>query len=297
MAARSKCSVKSGKKYSPPPQPPKPKRTLSELSSTSDENSLQILTELEEIKCVLDKTVKIEDLKEIVKGVIQETMTELRKEYEERMKSFEQKHIEERRKLQDQIDGMNLEVHNLRERLSEKDKEVRDLKKSMNECRTLSMEASSRANRNEQYSRKTNVKIYGITETLNENIKEKVKDMMKTVAKIEIKDDEIMALHRIPGKPGETRPIIMKVKNTEIKSKIMKKRKIVRQSGNALKISDDVTAANTKLIQRLGQFEDIQNAWYFNGSVYGQLVNSESRIRFDIHDNLDDKIKRSVRKS
>lgn len=54
-------------------------------------------------------------------------------------------------------------------------------------------------------------------------------DFLKTNINVEIDDREIIAAHRIPGKKKNLLPIIVKVFNKNIKSKVMTKRLEFRQ--------------------------------------------------------------------
>ena len=87
---------------------------------------------------------------------------------------------------------------------------------------------------------------------------------------------------------GGPKPILMKVTNTTVKSTIMRKRKAMKSAGHRL--VDDVTKLNTELIHRLTEHPAIEVAWYFNGSVYGKTTVGK-RIKFDLHDNIDNAIK------
>ena len=55
------------------------------------------------------------------------------------------------------------------------------------------------------------------------------------------------------------------------------------QMGNRL--VDDVTRLNAQLIERLTKHERIQQAWFFNGSVYGRSTDN-FRYKFDVFDNV-----------
>ncbi|KAH3858935.1 hypothetical protein DPMN_101580 [Dreissena polymorpha] len=110
-----------------------------------------------------------------------------------------------------------------------------------------------------------------------------VSKILKTTADVNLKPEDIIAIHRIPSKQGKTRPIILKLRNNNAKSAIMKKRTQMKTKGHRL--VDDVTKRNQGLISRLLLHPDIKNAWFFNGSVFG-LSTSEERIKFDIFDNI-----------
>ena len=102
-----------------------------------------------------------------------------------------------------------------------------------------------------------------------------------------------MAIHRIPGAPGKPRPILVKVVSLQTKTKIMRKRSVIKNLGSGQKLVDDVTKANTELIAELTERPEIDSAWYFNGSVFAKIKGCERKIRFDITDDLERKIKKN----
>ena len=98
----------------------------------------------------------------------------------------------------------------------------------------LSHEANQRANYNEQYSRKNNVKIMNITEEGGETEQKlvtSVTDILKTRADVDLKPEDITAIHRIPTKKGGIKPVLLKLRNNNAKSNIMRKRKEMKSSG------------------------------------------------------------------
>lgn len=151
------------------------------------------------------------------------------------------------------------------------------------------------SNQNKQYSRKYNFKFVGVTENDEENTWKSVKKkILKEKANVELDDQEIIAAHRIPGKKDQPRLIIVKVLNTNIKARVMKKRSDVKKLGHGLKLVDDVTRPNTELITALLKHPEITSAWYFNGSVFGKLSN-ERRVKFDIFDDIDAKVRSNLK--
>ena len=130
-------------------------------------------------------------------------------------------------------------------------------------------------------------------ESNGENVSAEVCKMLKSTAKVELKEEEILAAHRLPSKlTNAPRPVILKVKNTDIKSRVMKQRSQVKSAG--IRLSHDVTMLNTRLVQRLSDHENVSQAWYYNGSVFAKLVDSDARIKFDITDDVDLKIRRKI---
>ena len=146
-------------------------------------------------------------------------------------------------------------------------------------------EALERSNYNEQFSRKNNVKILGIKDVENETeakLTERVISLFKDKAEIEVEPSEIMAIHRIPSRQ-EPKPVLMKLKNNNIKSRLMKQRKTMKQQGH--KLVDDVTKKNTELISRLLNHEKIESAWFYNGAIFGK-THEGRRYKFDLFSDI-----------
>ena len=145
--------------------------------------------------------------------------------------------------------------------------------------------ALSMSNYNEQYSRKNNVKVMDIAEIPNET----EQDLVNTVSDLFKKKDviiepsKIMAIHRIPGKEGHARPVLVKFMNNNAKTKVMVHRTAFKQMGNRL--VDDVTRLNAQLIERLSTHARIQQAWFFNGAVYGRSTDNR-RHKIDLFDDI-----------
>ena len=156
----------------------------------------------------------------------------------------------------------------------------------------IAKEALQMSNYNQQYSRKFNIKIMNYPEKTVENLRDEfVKNIVKDKLDVRIEPSEIQAIHRIPGKDGEIRPVIVKLVNSEVKYRIMKeKKKLPKEPEGRLKLVDDVTRHNMGLITRLWKCDKIESAWYYNCAVYAK-TKSGRRMKFDIFDDISKKIK------
>ena len=76
--------------------------------------------------------------------------------------------------------------------------------------------------------------------------------------------------------------------NNDKKAQIMRKRSTMKKAPGNVRIGDDVTKDNSALITRLVDNESVTSAWYFNGSIYGDVKGK--RVRFDIFDDIDAKV-------
>jgi DNA repair exonuclease SbcCD ATPase subunit len=259
------------------------------VSSKGQEGELaSIHTQLKEIKRDLKKTLKADDIKELITNVVED----LFKKHQDKIdKNFNDKveHLkQENSELKDSIIRLESEKRALKHELDETNEALNDIHVRLAETENMSKSALAKANQNEQYSRKFNVKIYGIPESHGEDPLESVNEALKDIG-AEIQGNDVTAIHRIPGKQDEHRPIIIKFHKPAAKAQIMKKRSDIKKLHKGWKISDDVTKANATLISSLNKDERISSAWYFNGSVYGQCGNR--RIKFDIFDDIERKLK------
>ena len=275
--------------------PAKAKRPFLEVANSSAEELVLLNHQMEELAIELkavgssvnDLKTKTEDvmtksdMKTFIKATVHDIMNEINKNIE---MTIEIKVQEKTKKWREEIDMLREENDQLKLKLQDVNKKNLSFQKTAN----LALE---KANHNEQYSRKNNIKIMNIREEAGEEdstLLNKVTDLLGK-QDITLSPHQVIAIHRIPGKPGSPKPVLMKLTNTTVKSTIMRKRKVMKSAGHRL--VDDVTKLNTELIGRLSEHPAIEAAWYFNGSVYGRTT-AGRRIKFDLHDDINNTIKR-----
>ena len=147
------------------------------------------------------------------------------------------------------------------------------LKDRLDKNENVARSAMEKSSMNEQHSRKNNIKIIGVVEegdATEERLIEKIHNILNAKTSFTINENKIVAIHLIPGKTGMPKPVLMKLMINNEKTKIMKKRKLVKLAG--FRLVDDVTKQNTKLINRLNLHADIDSAWYFNGNVFAKTT-------------------------
>ena len=126
-----------------------------------------------------------------------------------------------------------------------------------------------RMNEMEQYSRKRNIVISGIPFEEEENTKAVVQKFASGI-RIELKDYEINAVHRLSTKKEHT-PIIVCLNNLEKKEELIEwsKRNNKKQGANKkpIFISEHLTRFNGELLREAKQREDVKYAWVKNGRI------------------------------
>lgn len=204
-------------------------------------------------------------------------------------KDLEDKFRERADKQSEAIEGLAMENEHLRELIANQRRTIQDLQTKVTDCDKRSKAAMQMGNYNEQYSRKFNIKIMNYPEKKDEDLRETfVTDIVKEKLNVTITSSDIQAIHRIPGKAGQPKPVIVKMINSEVKSKIMRVKKNLPKEG--LNLVDDVTQLNMGLITRLRESERFENVWYFNGSVYGKTAEG-TKLKFDLFDDIEFKLR------
>ena len=164
--------------------------------------------------------------------------------------------------------------------------ELAKVKTNYQHIKTQSKNALLKTNYNEQYSRKNNIKIMDVNQSPNETIEELTTKVCHLASKqgLTVEPSKIMAIHRIPGRVNCTKPVLVKLINNHEKTKIMKKLSNFKNDGNRL--VDDVTKLNAQLIEKLMERDDIEQAWFFNGSVFAKSKVTDKRYMVDLFDDV-----------
>ena len=133
------------------------------------------------------------------------------------------------------------------------------------------MDALKLANYIEQHSEKHNIRMVNYPEKKGENLRTEFVNIAKKHLKVEIESSDAVVIHRIPGKDWEIKPVIVKVRNIEVKIDIMRNKKGLKKD---IKFHDDITQ-KMGFLTWISQRGSIDNAWFYNYSVYGKLKASK----------------------
>jgi len=158
------------------------------------------------------------------------------------------------------------------------EKIVAPLKQEIADLRKEIVEAKRKGNDNEQYSRRSNVRIYGFPEEKDEDCTAKVVDFFYTEMGLTFPSNEIDRAHRV-GRRNESsnkgRPVIVKFKSYNSKRAVMKARKETLQ-GKVFYIHEDLTFFNRKLLQLAKDDYPDTPVWSVDGRI---LVKLDGRVK------------------
>ena len=260
------------------------------MSDASAEELTIIHQQLEHLNTDLKQTKeKVMSLmsKEDVQNFISETIGKVALSLEKHLETVVDKKVQEKtNELTEKMKSLEFDNKQLTDRVTKAEKDLKTYKDKFAACEKLAIAAAQKSNFNEQYSRKNNVKILNIPETTHETeqtLTEVIVTELLSKGNVDLDPQDIVAIHRIPGKTGAPKPVLMKLKNNSVKTRIMKQRRSMKDAGHRL--VDDVTKLNTGLIGRLTKHSRIESAWYFNGAVYGKTTGGQ-RHKFEVYCNI-----------
>ncbi|KAK7465977.1 hypothetical protein BaRGS_00037464 [Batillaria attramentaria] len=191
--------------------------------------------------------------------------------------------------MRGEIFGLRQENDALKQELVCVKRNEEKLKDDLSEAKQSATVARKRVNDLEQYTRRNNVRVFGVREADNEtttDCERKVLQMFRDKLGLTIKEDQIEACHRVgaaKGKPqrrateqqqhhGKPRPIIVRFvsrKTTEAVLHIKRKLKTT-----AYMVVEDLTRDNYYLLQKCRDHPAVISAWSKRGNIYIKTENN-----------------------
>lgn len=234
------------------PQQPTPKALKMADSEVTNETLLAILTEVRiNTSSLLEANAQLrQDLDEVKAGLsMQNTLIEeLKKD-----KSVLQTKV---KSLESSCATNNIRLRTLENRVQEAEDKTEAL---------------------EMYTRKNSLEIHGVPESKGEDLDEIVIKVADRVG-VEVEEDEIEIVHRLPVKLKGVRPIIAKFKSHKIKSQIYFSRRKLRgtededelNGAKEIYINENLTAYRRKLFAEARKRTKI-NKWYKTWTTDGKI--------------------------
>ncbi|KAK3927935.1 LINE-1 retrotransposable element ORF1 protein [Frankliniella fusca] len=159
--------------------------------------------------------------------------------------------------LKGSVDSLRSEVEGLNSQLAEKDKVIHALSERLNEC--------------EQYSRRNNLRIFGVAESADEDTDAIVLKVASDIG-AHLSVHQIDRSHRV-GKAGTNpRPIIVKFTGYHPRRAMFQAKKALK--GSAVTIREDLTQQRLALLKKAIEAYSIKNVWTSDGVI---MVNTGTK--------------------
>lgn len=198
--------------------------------------------------------------------------------------------VDENTQLRDSVDKLEDQIDKLSQLVASQGDTIIDLQEKLLKCR-------KHANRNEQYSRKNNLKISGLPYQDKNQCGAAVCEFVRSKLGYAIQDGDVKVAHpvqprRRPNAQGPPRPlIIVRFRSRQVRHEVLSRRRVLKGSGTV--IHEDLTALNMELVNDLENHPSISKAWSWNGKIFG-LTKDQRKIVFEPFDDIDAKLSDSA---
>jgi hypothetical protein len=130
-------------------------------------------------------------------------------------------------------------------------------------------EIKQELNRQGQYSRKDNLRLFGAEEKDDEECKQVVCNIIAKKLKVKVTPADLSVAHRLPkskkSKKQKHRPIIVKFKDRTLRQQVLWARKMLKGSG--ISIGEDLTRENMTLMRDAEESGVFEAVWFSNAKV------------------------------
>lgn len=120
----------------------------------------------------------------------------------------------------------------------------------------------------EQYTRRNNIRVYGVPEAKKENTSELFVDLCREKLKINITNNDLDCCHRLAGKEGASKPIIVRFVRRDIRNKIYNEKRKLK--GTKIVITEDLTRVRVQRVKNLSRYLSSKNVFTMNGIIYAK---------------------------
>lgn len=122
----------------------------------------------------------------------------------------------------------------------------------------------------EQYGRRSNLRLYGVPETRQEDTENKVLQIFNEEMGLQITSDHIERCHRV-GKLNKKKPrsIIVKFLSYKQRKQVFQNKKKLK--GQKITIKEDLTASRQALLHKVYEFINFKSVWSVDGTIFIKL--------------------------
>lgn len=161
----------------------------------------------------------------------------------------------------------------IEQKFDEQKKELDSLKDKVKSLEAQKNENEQKIDKLEQYTRRNSLRVFGIKESMNENLEDKVLQFFKNQLNEDIKMEQVDRMHRVGKfKNGGTRAIIIKFVSYQHRAIIFGRKRMLKGSGYLIK--EDLTADRVKLLKSAETKFGRKNTWSKDGKIYVSANNA-----------------------
>ena len=184
--------------------------------------------------------------------------------------------------LSDALEPLQHEIRDLKSALLDKSQENETLRATLKEQESTIQSLGDKVDALEQYSRRSTLCLSGVKHS---KWKESLPDLVDTLCKtVQVPAQDYVVKFHWVGKPKDDRgQVLIKFVNEKVRDNVLKKRKMLRDSGAELadmRINEDLTLVRRSILRELLNLrrkEKLHAVWTFNGVINFKLTENSRR--------------------
>ncbi|KAK9744498.1 hypothetical protein QE152_g7712 [Popillia japonica] len=157
------------------------------------------------------------------------------------------------------------------------DDKLNNIVKDVNLLHAKLEEANMKIEQLEQYSRVNNIRVFGVSETPQEDVCKTFINLCKNKLNIDIQPSEMDIIHRLRGRENGTRPIIVRFTSRMTKKKIFSSKSKLK--GTRIVFREDLTPYRLSLIKQLSSVVPSKSVWTSDGKIFCKSGNTIKHIK------------------
>ncbi|CAH1163372.1 unnamed protein product [Phaedon cochleariae] len=205
------------------------------------------------VNSAVNKSIKTESL---ISEIAQKVSEAIIKTIQQKLLSMEKTVAE----LQKKNDTLESKLKSLETKINDSDKGKDEMERKLDQI--------------DQSTRSTNLRIFNLKETQNEDTRTEVMRILNNKMSLNLSDADIQLCYRIgKGQGNKSRGIFLKLKQLTTKQTIYGKKKLLK--GTNIVVREDLTTLRVNMMNEAIGKLGLKNVWTENGKIY---VNKDSKI-------------------
>ena len=174
-------------------------------------------------------------------------------------------------KLEKQIEENTANIVELTQKVNNSAEEFEQYKAKVEQLENSKSRLNNELNNVEQYSRRNNIRIFGIPELPDEDTNQIVQILREFARKsleIDISESEFDQSHQVgTAKDDGKRLLLVKFTRHDVKEKVIKARRKLK--GTKITITEDLTRINNQLLRVATEHDSVAQTWSWDGKNFG----------------------------
>ena len=202
----------------------------------------------------------------------EETVSELKSFFKAELLTLEEKLSTRMRELEENMESRIMELEEKNDELTKTVEQIESENSEVNHelkmMRDQMLKIKSHAVSNEQYSRKNNVKIFGLADAAGdaeEKCAEVVLNLLNSKLDVKLRPEQIAVAHRVRSR-AKPAPMIVRFSDHATKMAVMRQRKTMKGSGKS--IGEDLCRDLMEVYNRVKNDPRVSGVWAWNGQVF-----------------------------